>query len=134
MRVVVPVLASEALDHVQLLLVDRLLVVGQVAVAVQIKVIPVVLVVAVGIFFFVGQLATFWHLAIPAIATEIQLRVELVHLVGLVAGQHAPEAEAMWLYPVLGADLVIIDLLQKGLLICFLKVLEFLCLFKKWVS
>jgi hypothetical protein len=107
--IVIPILTHEALNHV---LIDCLLVVRQITMAIQVVVIPIILVFGVGVFFFVGQLAAFRHFAIPAITTEIKLRVELVHLMALVAGQHASEAEAVRLDFILGTDLVILNLLQ----------------------
>jgi hypothetical protein len=85
--IMIPVLTYEALNHV---LINRILVVWQIAMAIQIVIIPIILVFGVGVFFFIGQLATLGHFAIPTITTEIKLRVELIHLMGLVAGKHAP--------------------------------------------
>ena len=78
-------------------------------------------------------MATFWHFAIPAIATEIKFGVELIHLMGLMAGQHAAQAEAVGRNPVLGTYLVILDLLKESILVRLLKRLKFGSLFEQWI-
>lgn len=67
-----PVLTLEALKHVELRIIDLFLIMWRLAMAVYVKVVVTVLVPFVLIIFIVLELTTLRHVAVPAIAAEIE--------------------------------------------------------------
>jgi hypothetical protein len=93
MMIVIPVLALIALYH-ELLDVLRRVRLFAVAVAVEVVLVISVLIVF-EVKFLVVQSARKGHAAVPAVASEIQLRIELYHIMAFVAIIHASDAEAV---------------------------------------
>lgn len=96
MLVVEPILTLIALDHVLVNIFTR---VGFLAIAVTVEVvmavhIPLILIVLL----IIEEFARLWHASIAAVTPEFKLRIELDNIMSLVAMDHTPNAEAVWLH------------------------------------